>query len=347
MMKLLKSRELLVLALLVAMVLSVATVNKAVLHPITLINIVNSSLFLMLIAMGQMFVVQTRGIDVSVGAIAGLSAVIFGFALNAGFPLPIAMIFALLTGLVAGSINAVGVVFIGIPPIIMTLGTLGAFRGFMRVLTGGSWIESIPQSIKSLAVTRFFSVPLMVWAVAALVIIVAILLARIKAARNFYAVGDNYDGAYLLGINVKATRFAAFALAGLFSGAAAIVFTGQIGFVPMQTGNGLELKAIAAVVLGGVSLMGGTGSIWSAVIGALFLTTVDSMMIFLKVPGSWNNAVAGAVLLAVVVFDYVIRQSVKNRQLAARAAEMRRAEQESETARIAANETLKPSEASS
>ena len=323
-----KSREFLVLVLLVVMILAVATVNKAVLYPITLINIANSSLFLMLIAVGQMFVVLTRGIDVSVGAIAGLSAVIFGFALNAGLPLPVSMLLALITGTAAGAVNAVGVVFVGIPPIIMTLGTLGAYRGFMRVLTGGSWIESIPQSIKSLAVTRYMSVPLMVWAVVALVIVVALLLWKIKAARTFYAVGDNRDGAYLLGINVKATEFAAYALAGLFSGAAAIVFVGQIGFVPMQTGSGQELKAIAAVVLGGVSLMGGTGSIWSAVIGALFLTAVDSMMIFLHVPGSWNNAVAGSVLLAVVVSDFLIRRAVRNRQLTARAAEMRRAEAE-------------------
>jgi len=333
MMRLLKSRELLVLVLLVVMILGVATVNRAVLNPITLINIVNSSLFLMLIAIGQMFVIQTRGIDVSVGAIAGLSAVIFGFSLNAGIPLAISMLFAIVTGAAAGAVNAVGVVFVGIPPIIMTLGTLGVYRGFMRVLTGGSWIESIPQNIKTLAVTRYLSVPLMVWAVAVLVIIVAVLLWKIRAARNFYAVGDNADGAYLLGINVTATRFSAFVLSGIFAGASAIVFTGQIGFVPMQTGNGSELKAIAAVVLGGVSLMGGTGSIWSAVIGALFLTAVDSMMIFLHVPGSWNNAVAGAVLLAVVVSDYLIRRTVRNRQLAARAAAMRGEDAEQEALR--------------
>ena len=326
--RILKSREFLVLALLVAMILAVSTVNTAVLRPITLINIVNSSLFLMLIAIGQMFVVMTRGIDVSVGAIAGLAAVIFGLALNAGIPLPIAMLCALATGLVCGCVNAAGIVFIGVPPIIMTLGTLGAYRGLMRVLTGGSWIESIPQTIKALAVTRYLSVPLMVWAVAVLVVVLAILLSRIKAVRNFYAVGDNREGAYLLGIDVRTTEFTAYALAGLFSGAAAIVFAGQIGFVPMQTGSGQELKAIAAVVLGGVSLMGGTGSIWSAVIGAVFLTAVDSMMIFLKVPGSWNNAVAGGVLLAVVVSDYLIRRTVRNRQLTMRAAEMHHAEQD-------------------
>ncbi len=333
--KLLRSREFLVLALLVVLTLAVATVNRAMLHPITLINILNSSLFLMLIAIGEMFVVQTRGIDVSVGAIAGLSAVVFGLSLNAGVPLPLAMLLTLATGLLAGAVNAAGIVFVGIPPIIMTLGTLGAYRGFMRVLTGGSWIESIPQSIKSIAVTRLMHVPVMVWAVFALVLVLALLLSRIRAARYFYAVGDNREGAFLLGINVPATEFAAYTLSGLFSGAAAIVFVGQIGFVPMQAGSGQELKAIAAVVLGGVSLMGGTGNVFSAVIGALFLTALDSMMIFLRVPGSWNNAVAGTVLLAVVVSDYLIRRAVHRRQLWARAADMRRAEREAEGGRPA------------
>ncbi len=319
-----KSREFLVFVLLVVMILAVSSVNKAVLRPMTLINIANSSLFLMLIALGQMFVILTRGIDVSVGAIAGLSAVIFGFALNAGVPLPVAMLASLLTGLLCGMFNAVGVVMVGIPPIIMTLGTLGVFRGLMRVLTGGSWIESIPHSIKALAVTRVVHVPLMVWGVAALIILVAVLMHKIRWTRNLYAVGDNLDGAFLLGIDTRRTRFVAFSLAGLFSGAAAIVFVGQIGFVPMQTGNGQELKAIAAVVLGGVSLMGGTGGVWSAVIGALFLTSVDSMMIFLRIPGSWNDAVGGAVLLAVVVLDYVIRRTAQNRRLSARSAEMLR-----------------------
>ncbi len=322
--KIFKSREFLVFVLLVVMILSVSSVNKAVLRPMTLINIVNSSLFLMLIALGQMFVILTRGIDVSVGAIAGLSAVIFGFALNAGIPLPVAMLASLLTGLLCGMFNAVGVVYIGIPPIIMTLGTLGIFRGLMRVLTGGSWIESIPRSIKNLAVTRVLDVPLMVWGVAALVVLVAIIMYKSRWTRNFYAVGDNLDGAFLLGINTRRTRFVAFSLAGLFAGAAAIVFVGQIGFVPMQTGDGQELKAIAAVVLGGVSLMGGTGGVWSAVIGALFLTSVDSMMIFLRIPGSWNNAVGGAVLLAVVVLDYIIRRAAQKRRLSTRSAEMLR-----------------------
>lgn len=321
----LKSREFLVLCLLVAMILAVSTVNRAVLLPFTLINIVNSSLFLILLSIGQMFVVLTRGIDVSIGAIAGLSAVVLGFAMNAGIPLPFAMLAAVATGAAAGAVNGVGVTVIGIPPIIMTLATLGIYRGIMRLLTGGSWIEQVPQSIKSLSVTRAGGLPLMVWGAIALILVIAVLMSRIRSFRFFYAVGDNREGAWLLGLPVGRTEGAAYTLAGAFAGLASIVFVAQIGFVPMQTGQGQELKAIAAVVLGGVSLMGGSGGIWSAVIGALFLTTVDSMMIFLKVPGSWNTAVAGAVLLGVVVADYLIRHVISNRQMARRGAEMQRA----------------------
>jgi AI-2 transport system permease protein len=323
MIQILRRREAVVIALLVVLVLVIGFFNPNFLQPATLINVANSSLVLMLIAFGEMFVLLTRGIDVSVGAITGISAVILGMALNLGVPLPVAVALALVTGLGAGTVNAVGVTVFRVPPIIMTLGTLGVYRGAMLLITGGSWIETIPQSIKSVAGWRFLEVPFLVWMTMVMAIATAIALRAFKQARFFYAVGDNEDGAYLLGIPVKATIFAAYCLAGLFAGAASVVFVAQIGFVPMQTGNGQELKAIAALVLGGVSLAGGVGSVLSAVLGALFLTAVDSMMIFLKVPGFWNNAVAGAILLTVVLIDYRIRRTIEEQRRRARASEMR------------------------
>ena len=301
MIKVLRNREAVVIALLVALVLIIGFFNPNFLQAAVLINVANSSLVLMLIAMGEMFVLLTRGIDVSVGAITGISAVILGTALNHGAPLPLAIILALLTGLTAGMVNAVGVTIFRVPPIIMTLGSLGVYRGVMLLITGGSWIETIPQSIKSMAGWRFLDVPFLVWVTIAIAIATAFVLRVLKQARFFYAVGDNEEGAYLLGIPVKATIFSAYCLAGVFAGAASVAFVAQIGFVPTQTGSGLELKAIAALVLGGVSLAGGVGTVLSGVVGALFLTSVDSMMIFLKVPGFWNNAVGGAILLAVVL----------------------------------------------
>ncbi len=324
MIQVLRNREAVVIALLIALVLVIGFFNPNFLQPAALINVANSSLVLMLIAIGEMFVLLTRGIDVSVGAITGLSAVILGTALNLGAPLPLAAVLALLTGLGAGMANAVGVTIFRVPPIIMTLGSLGVYRGLMLLITGGSWIETIPQSIKSMAGWRFADVPFLVWLTIAIAVAATIALRVLKQARFFYAVGDNEEGAYLLGIPVKATVFSAYCLAGLFAGAASVVFVAQIGFVPTQTGNGQELKAIAALVLGGVSLAGGVGTVLSAVVGALFLTAVDSMMIFLKVSGFWNNAVGGAILLTVVLVDYRIRRSVDEQRRRARAVEMTR-----------------------
>ena len=320
--RIVKNRELLVLAILGVLIVVIGAISPNFLRPTTLINIVNSSLFLMLIAIGEMFVILTRGIDVSTGAMAGLAAVILGVSLNAGVPLPVAIVLALLTGLAAGAVNAVGVTAFRVPPIIMTLGSLGIYRGLMLLITGGSWIETIPHSIKSVAAFRVAGISALVWISLAIAVAVAFALKNLKQARYLYAVGDNEEGAFLLGIPVKATVFSAYCLSGLFAGAAAVVFVAQIGFVPMQTGSGQELKAIAAVVLGGVSLSGGVGNSMSAVVGALFLTAVDSMMIFLKVPGFWNNAVGGAILLAVVFIDYRIRCAVKDEQQRARAREM-------------------------
>jgi AI-2 transport system permease protein len=152
--RIVKNRELLVLAILAVLIVVIGMISPNFLRPTTLINIVNSSLFLLLIAIGEMFVILTRGIDVSTGAMAGLAAVILGVSLNHGVSLQIAIVLTLLTGLAAGTVNAIGVTAFRVPPIIMTLGSLGVYRGLMLLITGGSWIETIPHSIKSVAAFR-------------------------------------------------------------------------------------------------------------------------------------------------------------------------------------------------
>ncbi len=316
--RLLRNRELLVFLLLVVMVIGVGLVSPHFLSPRSLRNVANSSLILILVSVGEMFVVLTRGLDVSVGATMGLSAVVLGLALNAGVALPIAILLALIVGVLAGAVNSVGVAIFRVPPIIMTLGTLGMYRGTMRILTGGSWIETIPANIKHLAKLTFLEIHMFVWVTLAVILLAVLVLKKFKPARYFYLVGDNEEGALFLGIPIQRTVFIAYILAGLFSAMAAVVFVAQVGFVPMQTGNGQELKALAALVIGGVSLTGGVGTPVSAFIGALFLKTVDSMLIFLKVPGYWSNAVGGIILLVAVYFDYRLREAVNLRQLLSR-----------------------------
>lgn len=312
-------RELVVLLMLIVLVAVIGVINPAFLQVDSLQNMLNSSIILILVGLGEMFVILTRGIDVSVGAEVGLSAVILGLTLNAGVPLGLAILLSVLTGMLAGMVNGFGVTKLRIPPIIMTLGTMGAYRGVMPLLTGGSWIETIPQVIKDMAGWSFLNFGAFAWFTLLAAAGLAFVFRRLKQSRYFFAVGDNENGAYIMGVPVGTTRFLAYTIAGMFAGLAAVVFVAQIGFVPMATGDGLEMRAIAADVMGGVNLAGGVGSPFSAVIGAIFLTVMDSVMVYVKVPAEWNNAIAGTILLVVVLIDFRIRKEMENRQRRARA----------------------------
>jgi len=314
-----RNRAAVILAILIGLVIVIGLINPAFINPDTLLSIVNSSLVLVLIAIGETFVLLTRGIDVSIGAVMGISAVILGTALNANVPLPVAIVLALLTGSAAGSLNGLGVTMLRVPPIIMTLGMMGVLRGLMLIITDGSWIETIPQNIKDMAGWNIAGISVFAIVVVLISIGATVLLRRVRVARYWYAVGDNEEGAYLAGIPVKLAKFTAFTMAGLFAGLASVIFVAQIGFVPMQTGEGQEMRAIAASVLGGVNLAGGVGTPLSALVGGVFLTVIDSVLIFLKVPAFWNNAIAGAILLIVVLIDFRIRKAVETKQRVARA----------------------------
>ncbi|WP_457631491.1 ABC transporter permease subunit [Oceanithermus sp.] len=316
--KLLQSREALITGLLVVLIVITGLFNSNFFKFDSIIEIFNASLTLVLISLGEMFVIFTRGIDVSVGATAGLAAVVLGTTLNLGWPIGLAIAAAIVTGILAGMVNAFGITFLRVPPIIMTLGTLGIYRGLMRIITGGSWIENLPQSIKEPNLWDIAGIPFYVWLTFVVIAVTAYVTLKFKPARYFYAVGDNEEGAYLLGIPVRLTQFAAYTLAGFFAALAAVVFTSQIGFVSMNAADGFELKAIAANVLGGVSLTGGMGTPLGAAVGALFMTAVHSMLIFLGVPGIWDNAFAGVILLAVVYVDYRVRTALELQRRQAR-----------------------------
>ncbi|MCX0120863.1 autoinducer 2 ABC transporter permease LsrC [Escherichia coli] len=273
----------------------------------TLTMVYSSAQILILLAMGATLVMLTRNIDVSVGSITGMCAVLLGMLLNAGYSLPVACVATLLLGLLAGFFNGVLVAWLKIPAIVATLGTLGLYRGIMLLWTGGKWIEGLPAELKQLSAPLLFGVSAIGWLTIILVAFMAWLLAKTAFGLSFYATGDNLQGARQLGIRTEAIRIVAFSLNGCMAALAGIVFASQIGFIPNQTGTGLEMKAIAACVLGGISLLGGSGAIIGAVLGAWFLTQIDSVLVLLRIPAWWNDFIAGLVLLAVLVFDGRLR----------------------------------------
>ncbi|PHM65002.1 autoinducer 2 ABC transporter permease LsrC [Xenorhabdus stockiae] len=266
---------------------------------------------LMLLAMGAALVMLTRNIDVSVGSTTGLCAVVLGISLNAGFPLSIACLITLLVGMAAGLVNGVLVVWLKIPAIVATLGTLGLYRGLMLLLTGGKWIEGLPADVKELARPVLLGISFIGWLLILLVLAMTWMLKITNFGRGFYATGDNLQGARQIGVPVNHIRIAAFATNGVMAALAGIVFVAQIGFIPNQTGSGLEMKAIAACVLGGISLLGGVGTVIGAIFGAYFLTQIDSVLVLLRLPAWWNDFIAGLVLLLVLVLDGRLRSAVE------------------------------------
>ncbi|HBT1932635.1 autoinducer 2 ABC transporter permease LsrC [Klebsiella pneumoniae] len=313
---LLKNRELSAFFAIVALFVVLVALNPAYFSLQTLAMIFASSQILCLLALGATLVMLTRNIDVSVGSTVGLCAIAVGVALNNGYGLATAIAFALAIGALAGAFNGLLVVGLRIPAIVATLGTLGLYRGVMLLWTGGKWIEGLPDSLKSLSEPAFIGVSPLGWLVLALLLAGGWLLSRTAFGRDFYAVGDNLAASRQLGVAVNRTRMLAFILNGMLAACAGIVFAAQIGFVPNQTGSGLEMKAIAACVLGGISLLGGTGTLLGAFLGAFFLTQIDTVLVLFRLPAWWNDFIAGLVLLGVLVLDGRLRQALARHQRA-------------------------------
>ncbi|EOG2199765.1 TPA: autoinducer 2 ABC transporter permease LsrC [Klebsiella pneumoniae] len=311
---LLKNRELSAFFAIVALFVVLVALNPAYFSLQTLAMIFASSQILCLLALGATLVMLTRNIDVSVGSTVGLCAIAVGVALNNGYGLATAIAFALAIGALAGAFNGLLVVGLRIPAIVATLGTLGLYRGVMLLWTGGKWIEGLPDSLKSLSEPAFIGVSPLGWLVLALLLAGGWLLSRTAFGRDFYAVGDNLAAARQLGVAVNRTRMLAFTLNGMLAACAGSVFAAQIGFVPNQTGSGLEMKAIAACVLGGISLLGGTGTLLGAFLGAFFLTQIDTVLVLFRLPAWWNDFIAGLVLLGVLVLDGRLRQALARHQ---------------------------------
>lgn len=312
--KLMKLREVSIVILIMVFIGIVGSINSKFVTGNSLILLISSSILLLILAIGQSFVLLTAEIDVSVGSTMGLSAAVCGLLLTSGVSGWLAAVIVLVVGLLAGLFNGIGVAYFKIPAIIMTLGTLGILRGFMIILTGGKWIEDIPHYFKRLSGTEFIGLPLPIW-VGIIILIAAFLVLKLtKFGRYFYAVGDNAEGARLIGIPVLGIRILAFILSGLSASIAGIIFVMNIGFVPNQTGSGIELQVIAAAVLGGVSLNGGLGTVFGAGLGAIFLTAINSSLIYLKIPAYWNNAISGFLLLLIVISDSRFQSFLVNRQ---------------------------------
>jgi rhamnose transport system permease protein len=266
----------------------------------------NASIFAIL-AVGQTLVIITRNVDLSVGSVLGLSAFLAGDLLSKhpGMSLPLVFVLGIGLGAVCGLFNGILVTWGQVPALVVTLGTLYAFRGLAFLWTDGRQVnaETLPDPFLNLGSDSIAGVPIMVIIAVVVVLAVGQWLRDYRPGRELYAIGSNPEGARLAGVRSDRRVLTAFVLAGALAGLGGVLFTARFGTVDATAGTGYELTVIAATVVGGVAIFGGTGSVYGAALGALLLGTITSSLIVLRVEAFWQQAAIGALLLLAIAFD--------------------------------------------
>jgi AI-2 transport system permease protein len=308
----LKIRELTSLAFVVILFLLVGIVNPGFLSGENLLLTLNASVVFAMLALGTSFVIITGEIDVSIGAVMGLCSAISASMIRDGAPWPAAIAAALLAGIICGAVNGLGLMFLRIPSIIMTLGTGGIIRGLIYVYTDGKWVENVPFEYKSLSQVSFLGISFFYWIAIVIALAGTFILKRTRQGRCFAAIGDNIACAAFLGVPVKRFKVLAFILGSFFAAAGGLMFVSRIGFVTPMAGNGYEMKAIAACVLGGVSLSGGVGSLIGASLGAIIMASIGRILVFLNFSFD-DNTITGIMLITIIVVDSLLQQRAVER----------------------------------
>ena len=321
--KFFKAREFTSFLFLVGLFLIVGVINPGFLTLDNISACFNSSVVYTLIAVGMAFAIFIGEIDVSVGSTMGLSAAVAGTMIQNGSNWLLAFLVAILIGVVVGLVNGWGVAVMKIPSLIFTLGTNGILRGLMYLQVGVEQVNSLPKEFKDVSsMTLIGSFTIYYCCAVVLTVGIHFLLTRTKRGRWFIAVGDNAGGAELVGIPATHTKVMAYLICGVLSAVAGIIFASRIGIVTSLSGNGYEMKAVAACVLGGISLSGGVGSVIGAGIGAVIMASISYLLVFMGFSSNYDNAITGVILITIVVVDALMqrRAAVNNRhaRLAAR-----------------------------
>jgi ribose transport system permease protein len=283
-------------------------------HFLTLSNILNiaqQTSINAIIAVGMTFVIITAGIDLSVGSILAFSGVVLASALEAGLPVPLAIIIGLAVGMLCGFVNGILITYGRLPPFISTLGMMSVARGAALLYTKGRPISGFSEGFRFFAAGEILSIPT---PVIIMVIVYAgahFLLTRTKLGRYTYAIGGNEEAAILSGINVKFFKTMIYGLCGMLSGLAAIILTARLNSAQPIAGIMYELDAIAATVIGGTSLMGGEGRIVGTLIGALIMGILRNGLNLLGVSSFIQQTVIGAVIIFAVLIDMALKNHKK------------------------------------
>ncbi len=297
------------LTALIALVIAMSALSGDFLTADNLLNVGVQAAVTAILAFGVTFVIVSAGIDLSVGSVAALSATVLAWsATSQGIPVVLAVVLAVATGIACGLVNGILTSYGKLPPFIATLAMLSVARGLSLVISQGSPI-AFPDSVSHLGDTLGGWLPVPVLVMVAMGLITAFVLGRTYIGRSMYAIGGNEEAARLSGLRVKKQKLAIYAFSGLFAAAAGIVLAARLSSAQPQAAQGYELDAIAAVVIGGASLAGGTGKASGTLIGALILAVLRNGLNLLSVSAFWQQVVIGVVIALAVLLDTVRRKA--------------------------------------
>ena len=303
----LASREALLTGAIIVLLGLVATRFPSFITPVNLASVFNDTSPLILLAIGQMIVILTKCIDLSVAANLALTGMVVAMinVVAPDVPVVVIMIVAIGLGTLMGAFNGILVWKLDIPPIVVTLGTMTIFRGIIFLISDGKWVNSheMTDAFKAFPRAEFFGVPTMSWTAIFVLIVFTIVMTRTTVGRSFYAVGGNPHAATYTGINVGKSQFFAFTISGALAGLTGYLWVSRYAVAYVDIAGGFELDVVAACVIGGVSIAGGIGSVGGAVLGALFLGVIKNALPVINVSPFWQLAISGTAIIIAVAFN--------------------------------------------
>ena len=262
-----------------------------------------------LVALPMTLIIVTGGIDLSVGSILGLCAIMLGVLWkNLGLPLELAICLTLVIGTLAGLVNGWVITRIGVPPLIATLATLALYRGLAEGISQARSVRGYPDWFFTLGQGEVLGVPTQLWLLLAAILVFAVLLARTAFGRTLYAIGNNETAARFSGLSVDRAKLTIYGLSGFMAGLAAWIFVSRVSTTRSDMGTGLELDAIAAVVLGGTSIFGGTGTILGTVLGVVLVQLLKNGLALTGVKGDATIVVIGVVLILSILLTNLLQR---------------------------------------
>ena len=299
-------RELSALLAYVALLVVVGVVAPAFFNGSNLRDLALNNAPILLVATGMTMVILAGEIDISVGSQFAVCTVVAGLLAKTGIPLPLLLLGVVLAGALMGALNGVLIGWLRLPSIIVTLAMLVAWRDALRWITAGAWVQDLPPNFQWFGLGQQWGQWLIVAIALALLLFIGWSLRNLAVGRAVYAVGSDSEAARLAGIEPKKIVFGVFVMMGALVGLAALLNAVRFSIVPSNSGGGLELKAIAAVVVGGIAITGGRGHLFGTLIGVALLGTIGTALTFLGINPFWEKAIQGAIILVALISDVAL-----------------------------------------